>query len=195
MVLPAPLTCSADARSMNSETPAKAHAVAIVEAEASDDKGRAGENEEARAARGRLENPVAEANEKPPPRAPRAPPRTATEFERGCASLRGDPAALLAFVSSVDDAALPGVLKHSVSATILRAYGIAFGRVVGAPGSPATSDAANFWALQEVAPYWTVPLAHGASMPWLKPYERGLLIAIDRCQHLGRTPLLIEDTQ
>ena len=132
-----------EALAVDSETPAKAHAVAIVEAEASDDEGRAGENEEARAARGRLENPVAEANEKPPPRAPRAPPRTATEFERGCASLRGDPAALLAFVSSVDDAALPGVLKHSVSATILRAYGIAFGRVVGAPGSPATSDAAK----------------------------------------------------
>ena len=65
-----------------------------------------------------------------PPRAP----RTATELERGCASLRGDPDALLTFLASIDDAALPGVLKHSVSATILRAYCVAFERAVGAPG-------------------------------------------------------------
>lgn len=52
--------------------------------------------------------------------------------------------------------------------------------------------ASSFWALQEVAPYWTVPLAHGVSMPWLKVHERGLLVAIDRCENMGRTPLLID---
>ena len=54
--------------------------------------------------------------------------------------------------------------------------------------------AAAFWALQSISPYWTVPLAHGASMPWLKPFERGLLVSIDRCHGTSKTPLLIDAT-
>ena len=54
------------------------------------------------------------------------------------------------------------------------------------------SAADAFWTLQAVAPFWTVPLAHGASMPWLKPFERGLLVAIERSHRLNKTPLLID---
>ena len=70
----------------------------------------------------------------------------------------------------------------------------------GAPEAATTTDdaeedpaVADFWALQQVAPYWTVPLAHGASMPWLKPYERGLLLAFERCHAQHKTPLLLDD--
>jgi hypothetical protein len=70
----------------------------------------------------------------------------------------------------------------------------------GAPEAATTTDdaeedpaVAGFWALQQVAPYWTVPLAHGASMPWLKPYERGLLLAFERCHAQHKTPLLLDD--
>ena len=48
--------------------------------------------------------------------------------------------------------------------------------------------------MQAVAPYWKVPLAHGAGMPFLKVHERGLLVAIDRCHAISRTPLLIDAT-
>ena len=64
---------------------------------------------------------------KPTRTIPRA-PRTATELERGCVSLRDDPDLLLAFLTSVDDEALPALLKHSVSAKILGAYCVAFER-------------------------------------------------------------------
>ena len=82
--------------------------------------------------------------ESPSRRQPRA-PRTATEFERGCASLRGDPDALLAFLGSVDDAELPRVLKHSVSAKILGAYCVAFASALDerGPGSPFANEAAK----------------------------------------------------
>ena len=75
---------------------------------------------------------------------PRA-PRTATEFERGCASLRGDPDALLLFLGSVDDAELPRVLKHSVSAKILGAYCVAFASALDErePGSPFANEASK----------------------------------------------------
>jgi len=75
---------------------------------------------------------------------PRA-PRTATEFERGCASLRGDPDALLLFLGSVDDAELPRVLKHSVSAKILGAYCVAFASALDerGPGSPFANEASK----------------------------------------------------
>ena len=69
----------------------------------------------------------------------------------------------------------------------------ASGATATAEGSLAESQ--SFWALQDVATFWTVPLAHGASMPWLKPHERGLLVAIERSHGLSRTPLLIDSTE
>ena len=58
------------------------------------------------------------------------------------------------------------------------------------PSSPEYEEA--FWEEQEAAPYWTVPIAHGGEMPWLKYHERGLLVAIQRAHQLGRTVLLID---
>lgn len=58
------------------------------------------------------------------------------------------------------------------------------------PASPEYEEA--FWQEQEAAPYWTVPIAHGGEMPWLKCHERGLLVAIQRAHQLGRTVLLID---
>ena len=101
---------------------------------------------------------------------PRA-PRTATEFERGCASLRGDPDALLAFLGSVDDAELPRVLKHSVSAKILGAYCVAFASALDerGPGSPfaneasKTKTAATFAALAATPRFALAAAALGAA--------------------------------
>jgi hypothetical protein len=53
-------------------------------------------------------------------------------------------------------------------------------------------QAEEFWAEQDICPHWTVPIAHGGSMPWLKPHERGLLLAMNRAHQLGKTPLLID---
>ena len=64
-----------------------------------------------------------------------------------------------------------------------------------AAGADEEQAAAAFWALQAVAPFWTVPLAHGASMPWLRPYERGLLLAIERCNRTSKTPLFLENKE
>ena len=75
---------------------------------------------------------------KKPTPTPRA-PRTATELERGCVSLRDDPEALLAFLTSVADEALPALLKHSVSAKILGAYCVAFERAVAGDGDGASA--------------------------------------------------------
>jgi hypothetical protein len=59
----------------------------------------------------------------------------------------------------------------------------------------AAVDAADaFWAAQDAEAYWTVPVAHGASMPWLKVHERGLLVAIQRAHELGRTVLLLDNS-
>jgi len=52
-----------------------------------------------------------------------------------------------------------------------------------------------FWAEQDAAPFWTVPIAHGATMPWLKVHERGLLVAIERAYRMGKTVLLIDNTE
>jgi len=101
---------------------------------------------------------------------PRA-PRTATEFERGCASLRGDPDALLLFLGSVDDAELPRVLKHSVSAKILGAYCVAFASALDerGPGSPfaneasKTKTAATFAALAATPRFALAAAALGAA--------------------------------
>lgn len=76
--------------------------------------------------------------QKKPTPTPRA-PRTATELERGCVSLRDDPEALLAFLTSVADEALPALLKHSVSAKILGAYCVAFERAVAVDGDGASA--------------------------------------------------------
>ena len=35
-------------------------------------------------------------------------------------------------------------------------------------------------------------MAHGASMPWLKPHERGMLLAIERARSMGKTVLLVD---
>lgn len=54
--------------------------------------------------------------------------------------------------------------------------------------------ASAYWAEQGAAPFWTVPVAHGGEMPWLKLHERGLLVAINRAHLLGRTVLLIDNS-
>ena len=54
------------------------------------------------------------------------------------------------------------------------------------------SARAAFWHEQDAQPFWTVPIAHGGEMPWLKLHERGLLVAIQRAHELGRTVLLID---
>ena len=52
---------------------------------------------------------------------------------------------MLAFLGSVDDAELPRVLKHSVSAKILGAYCVAFASALDerGPGSPFANEAAK----------------------------------------------------
>jgi hypothetical protein len=65
----------------------------------------------------------------------------------------------------------------------------------GAKESPAAkepSPADLFWAEQDKEECWSVPMAHGASMPWLKPHERGMLLAIERARALGKTVLLVD---
>lgn len=54
------------------------------------------------------------------------------------------------------------------------------------------SPAELFWAEQDQQECWSVPMAHGASMPWLKPHERGMLLAIERARALGKTVLLVD---
>ena len=53
----------------------------------------------------------------------------------------------------------------------------------------------EFWNAQDAAEYWTVPIAHGGSMPWLKTHERGLLVAIDRAHRRGKTVLLVDSSE
>jgi hypothetical protein len=57
------------------------------------------------------------------------------------------------------------------------------------------AEEAAFWASQDALPLWTVPLSHGASMPFLKPHERGLLVAMSRAHRLGKTPLLVDHSE
>ena len=105
------------------------HAGVTAEAEAAAEAARRFRAEEDSKSSGPAESSVSETRKqkKPTRTIPRA-PRTATELERGCVSLRDDPDSLLAFLSSVDDEALPTLLKHSVSAKILGAYCVAFER-------------------------------------------------------------------
>ena len=49
-------------------------------------------------------------------------PRTATELERGCKSMRGRPEALAAYLGAVTDEEVVKILKASVSADVLGAY-------------------------------------------------------------------------
>ena len=37
-------------------------------------------------------------------------------------------------------------------------------------------------------------MAHGASMPWLKPHERGMLLAIERARSMGKCTLLVDQS-
>ena len=105
------------------------HAGVAAEAEAAAEAARHFRAEEDSKSSGPAESSVSETRKqkKPTRTIPRA-PRTATELERGCVSLRDDPDLLLAFLTSVDDEALPALLKHSVSAKILGAYCVAFER-------------------------------------------------------------------
>ena len=64
----------------------------------------------------------------PPSRKLRPAPRTATELERGLASLRGDADALLGFASLVPPADLPKLVRESVSPAMLGAYAEATAR-------------------------------------------------------------------
>lgn len=59
-----------------------------------------------------------------------AKPRTGTEFERGCRSLRGKPGELSTFVGQLSHAELRKTLGDSVSATILGAYSEVFSEVL-----------------------------------------------------------------
>ena len=71
----------------------------------------------------------------------------------------------------------------------------AAGAKPSAKQSPAAKDpspADLFWAEQDKEECWSVPMAHGASMPWLKPHERGMLLAIERARALGKTVLLVD---
>ena len=61
-----------------------------------------------------------------------------------------------------------------------------------AADAASSSASEAFWTEQDEQPYWTVPIAHGGSMPWLKVHERGLLIAMERAHRLGKTVLLID---
>jgi tetratricopeptide (TPR) repeat protein len=105
------------------------HAGVAAEAEAAAEAARRFRAEEDSKSDGPAESSVSETRKqkKPTRTIPRA-PRTATELERGCVSLRDDPDSLLAFLTSVEDEALPALLKHSVSAKILGAYCVAFER-------------------------------------------------------------------
>ena len=60
------------------------------------------------------------------------------------------------------------------------------------PSAKEPSPADLFWAEQDKEECWSVPMAHGASMPWLKPHERGMLLAIERARALGKTVLLVD---
>ena len=64
----------------------------------------------------------------PPSRKLRPAPRTATDLERGLASLRGDADALLGFASLVPPADLPKLVRESVSPAMLGAYAEATAR-------------------------------------------------------------------
>ena len=61
-----------------------------------------------------------------------------------------------------------------------------------AASEPSPSPAELFWAEQDKEVCWSVPMAHGASMPWLKPHERGMLLAIERARAMGKTVLLVD---
>ena len=56
---------------------------------------------------------------------------------------------------------------------------------VASPAPRKPSPAELFWAEQDKEECWSVPMAHGVSMPWLKPHERGMLLAIERARALG----------
>ena len=70
-----------------------------------------------------------------------AKPRTGTEFERGCRTLRGKPDELGAFVRQLSDDDLPKVVKDSVSANILGAYSEVFGKLMIPAGETAAAAA------------------------------------------------------
>ena len=58
-----------------------------------------------------------------------APAKTATEFERGCRTLRGKPEALSAFISALSVADVKRVVKESVSNVMLGAFAEAADKV------------------------------------------------------------------
>jgi hypothetical protein len=64
-----------------------------------------------------------------------------------------------------------------------------------APSKSGPTPAESFWAAQDLQPCWVVPMAHGVSMPWLRPHERGMLVAIERARSLGRTALLVDPSE
>ena len=76
-------------------------------------------------------------------------PRTATEHERGCKSLRGDAVALSEFVSRLSDDELPRVVRESISAATLGAYAEVFGKA-WIPAGRASETAATAKALSKL---------------------------------------------
>ena len=60
------------------------------------------------------------------------------------------------------------------------------------PAAKKPSPTEVFWAEQDKEVCWSVPMAHGASMPWLKTHERGMLLAIERARAMGKTVLLVD---
>lgn len=85
----------------------------------------------------------------------------------------------------------PAAARSSASKTASKKKGAATAKV---PTDLDTSAAAAFWEEQDFLPFWSVPMAHGVSMPWLKAHERGLLVGIDRARAHGKTVLLIDNT-
>ena len=52
----------------------------------------------------------------------------------------------------------------------------------------------EFWAEQDAAPYWEVPLGKDPNLPWLGT-STGLLVALERCASVaGKVPLVIDNT-
>lgn len=53
-----------------------------------------------------------------------------------------------------------------------------------------------YWAAQDKAPYWNVPLGKSAELPWLAPNSTGLLEALHRSVHVTeKVPLIIDNTE
>ena len=97
-------------------------------------------------------------------------PKTSVEFERGCKSLRSDPASCLAFLRSVSDAELPDLIKHSMSAVMLGAYCVAFEFAASDAGPGASEE--ELRSVADTATRVSSLPRFGIHAALLKPEER-----------------------